>query len=49
MIPEWAPHGAARLRELVEDKFYHGARFFRVLPKFMAQFGLAGDPAVNRK
>ena len=30
--------------ELVAAKFYDGAGFFRVLPKFMVQFGLAADP-----
>lgn len=47
--PEWAPLGAARFRELVEAKFFDGARFFRVVPNFVVQFGLAANPAVTKK
>jgi cyclophilin family peptidyl-prolyl cis-trans isomerase len=43
----WAPLGTQRLLELVEAKFYDQARFFRVLPKFMAQFGMAAHPKVH--
>lgn len=44
---QWAPIGAARFKELVESKFYDGCRFFRVIPGFMAQIGINGDPAVS--
>jgi peptidyl-prolyl cis-trans isomerase A (cyclophilin A) len=43
----WAPIGAARFMELVEADFFAGVRFFRVIPRFMAQFGIHGDPAVS--
>ena len=49
VIPEWAPLGAARFRDLVEDGFFDGCRFFRVVPNFVVQFGINGDPAVHSK
>ena len=43
----WAPLGADRFYNLVRSGYYDGVRFFRVLPGFMAQFGIHGDTAVN--
>ena len=40
----WAPYGADRIYELLQDHFYDGARFFRVVPRFVAQFGIKGVP-----
>jgi cyclophilin family peptidyl-prolyl cis-trans isomerase len=44
----WSPNGADRFHELVEAGFYDDIRIFRVLPGFVAQFGINGDPAVHR-
>lgn len=43
---QWAPIGAAHFRSLVENGFYNGAGFFRVVPSFMVQFGISADPSV---
>ncbi len=44
----WAPNGADRFYNLVKNGYYDGCRFFRVLPGFMVQFGINGDPAIQR-
>lgn len=46
---EWAPLGADRFYELVTSGAFDNARFFRVLPGFVVQFGIPGDPEVARK
>ncbi len=43
---DWAPNGADRFFNLVKAGFYNDVRFFRVIPGFMAQFGIHGDPTV---
>jgi peptidyl-prolyl cis-trans isomerase A (cyclophilin A) len=43
----WAPRAADRFYNLVKYGFFDGDRFFRVVPNFMVQFGLNGDPAVQ--
>src|ERR1700680_2514401 len=42
----WAPLGADRFYNLVRAGFYKDAALFRVLPPFMAQFGISARPDV---
>ena len=44
---DWAPKGADRFYNLVKYGYFEGVRFFRVIPGFMVQFGINGDPSVN--
>jgi peptidyl-prolyl cis-trans isomerase A (cyclophilin A) len=43
----WAPLGADRFYNLVKHHFYDNAAFFRVVPGFVAQFGISPTPAVS--
>ncbi|MBZ5634016.1 MAG: peptidylprolyl isomerase [Acidobacteriia bacterium] len=44
----WAPHGADHFYNLIRAGFYTDAAFFRVIPGFMAQFGISARPEVSR-
>lgn len=45
----WAPRGADRFLALVKSGFFNDAAFFRVVPSFVVQFGIAGTPSLNDK
>lgn len=45
---EWAPNGADRFYNLVRIGFFEDIAFFRVIPNFMAQFGIHGDPEIAK-
>jgi peptidyl-prolyl cis-trans isomerase A (cyclophilin A) len=45
---DWAPLAADRFYNLVKNGFYDDVRFFRVIPSFMVQFGMNGNPAVSK-
>jgi len=44
---DWAPRGVDRFYNLVNNGFYDGTCFFRVIAGFMAQFGIHGEPKVS--
>ncbi len=44
----WSPRGADRFYNLVTSGYFTDVAFFRVLDGFVAQFGIHGDPNVNR-
>lgn len=45
---DWSPLGVDRMYFLVANGYYDGARFFRMIPGFVVQWGISSDPAINR-
>jgi len=48
LLREWAPHGVDRFYNLARAGYFDDSRFYRVVYAFVAQFGIAGDPAIAR-
>lgn len=48
IIRAWAPNGADHFYRLVGNGYYDGNRFYRVVPRFVVQFGIHGDPKISR-
>jgi len=45
---DWSPIGADHFYELVKMGFYNNNAVFRALPGFIVQWGMNGDPQVNK-
>ncbi|MFM2126075.1 MAG: hypothetical protein RL328_2526 [Acidobacteriota bacterium] len=45
----WSPHGVDRFHELLMMDYFKDGRFFRVVTKFIAQFGVNADGKLHRK
>ncbi|MCD6544776.1 MAG: peptidylprolyl isomerase [Flavobacteriaceae bacterium] len=44
---EWSPNGVNRLYQLIKSEFYTDIALFRVIPKFVVQFGIQNDSLLN--
>ena len=44
---DWAPIGVDRLYNLARAGFFDDSRFFRVVPNYIVQFGIPGQPRVS--
>ena len=44
---DWAPHGVDRFHELLRMRYFNESRFYRVVPGFIAQFGVHRDYEVH--
>jgi peptidyl-prolyl cis-trans isomerase A (cyclophilin A) len=44
---DWAPNGVDRVYHLIAEHYFDQARIYRVVPGFVAQFGLAADSATT--
>ena len=42
----WSPWGVDRFYYLVRNKFYDSTAFIRVLPGYIVQFGISGNPEI---
>lgn len=44
----WSPKGVDRLYSLINNNFYTDMAIFRVVPNFVAQFGIHNDSVINK-
>ncbi|MFY9243474.1 MAG: peptidylprolyl isomerase [Polaribacter sp.] len=44
---EWSPKGVDRLYQLIKNEYYVDVPIYRVVPKFVAQFGIHNDTLIN--
>ncbi len=45
----WSPNGVDRFYNLAKHGYFDGVKFFRVVPGFVVQFGIHGDPDLAMK
>ncbi|MGH9584057.1 MAG: peptidylprolyl isomerase [Bryobacteraceae bacterium] len=45
---DWSPNGADHFYELTKTGFYNGNAFFRAMAGFVVQWGINGNPKVNK-
>ena len=46
-VREWSPNGVDRLYQLIKNDYYVDLAIFRVVPNFVAQFGIHNDTLIN--
>jgi len=44
----WSPKGVDRLYQLIKNGYYDDVAIFRVVPNFVAQFGIHNDTIINQ-
>jgi cyclophilin family peptidyl-prolyl cis-trans isomerase len=44
----WSPKGVDRLYQLIKNGYYNDVAIFRVVPDFVAQFGIHNDTLINK-
>jgi len=44
---DWSPNGADRFYNLAKNRYFNDDAFFRIVPSFIAQFGMSPDPKVG--
>lgn len=47
MRRHWSPEGVDRVWHLMDENFYAGARIYRVVDGFVAQWGFSGEPVLD--
>lgn len=47
-VREWSPKGVDRLYQLIKFGYYKDVAIFRVVPNFVAQFGIHNDSLTNK-
>ncbi|AUC86312.1 peptidylprolyl isomerase [Polaribacter sp. ALD11] len=45
---EWSPKGVDRLYQLIKYEYYNDVAIYRVVPNFVAQFGIHNDSLINK-